>query len=54
MRTKKKVSVSLSEELLKAIKDNKATLSRSAFIEIGMRDHLLVTKGVLVPLPKEG
>ena len=53
MKTKKKISVSLSHELLKAIKDNKGILNRSAFIEQGMRECLLVTKGIMVPLPKE-
>jgi len=50
MRTKKKVSVSLSDELLKAIKSNKGIYSRSAFIERGMRDYLLEAKGVIVPI----
>ena len=53
METKKKVSVSLTHELLKAIKDNQDIDNRSAFIERGMRDYLLEAKGVLVPLPKK-
>jgi len=53
MRTKKKVSVSLSNELLKAIGSNKGIHTRSSFIERGMRDYLLTAKGVLVPIRRE-
>lgn len=53
MRYRKKISVSLSHELLKAIKDNKGIYNRSSFVEQGMRDYLLTVKGVLVPIRKE-
>ena len=53
MRNKQKISISLSNELLKAIKDNKGIHNRSSFIERGMRDYLLTTKGVIVPIRKE-
>lgn len=53
MRTKEKVSVSLSYELLAAIGGNKGIHTRSAFIERGMRDYLLAAKGVRVPIRKE-
>ena len=53
MRKKKKISVSLTHELLKSIKDNKGIMSRSAFIERGMRDYLLDAKGVRVLVSKE-
>jgi len=47
---KKKISVSLSEELLKAIQENKGILSRSAFIERSVREYILEHKGVMVPV----
>ena len=35
-----KIDVELSIELIKAIKDNKGTLSMSEFIEMGLRAHM--------------
>jgi len=50
--TKKKVSVSLTFELLKAIEEKQGIANRSFFIEQGMRDYLQTAHGVNVKVPK--